>query len=73
MSVGCVAEKGASVPAQVMSVTAKVAPGWSDWEVYGTKKQLRNADVFSQMLGEVIPTALGAVAVSRRAAAEQWW
>lgn len=65
--------EGASVPAQVMSANAGVAPGWSDWEVYRTRKQLRNADVLSQMLEEVIPKAVGAVAVSRRAAAEQWW
>lgn len=64
--------EGASVPAQVMSANAGVAPGWSDWEVYRTRKQLRNAD-FSQMVEEVIPKAVGVVAISRRAAAEQWW
>lgn len=54
-----------------MSANAGVAPRWSDWEIYGTKQQLRNADMFSQMLEVVIPKAVGVVAFSRRAAAEQ--
>lgn len=56
-----------------MSANAGVAPRWSDWEVYRTKKQMRNADVFSLMLDKVIPTAVGVVAFRRRAATEQWW
>lgn len=56
-----------------MNANARVAPGWSDWEVYRTKKWLRNADMLPLMLEELIPTVVGVVAFSRRAAVEQWW